>query len=52
MDDCGWEPANTTVYVCGHPMMIENAQGILQRRGFTKESIRQEAYWVPKKENK
>jgi ferredoxin--NADP+ reductase len=52
MDDWGLEPANTTVYVCGHPTMIENAKGILERRGFPKESIRQEVYWVPKKENK
>ncbi len=52
MDDWGLEPSNTTVYVCGHPTMIENAHGILQRRGFTKESIQQEIYWVPKKETK
>jgi hypothetical protein len=30
--------------------MIENSKGILLRRGFAKESIRQEVYWVPKKE--
>ena len=43
-------PADTTAYLCGQPMMIENARGILERRGFKKEFIRQELYWVPKKE--
>jgi hypothetical protein len=32
--------------------MIENSKGILKRRGFPKESIREEIYWVPKKEEK
>ncbi|MBI4461269.1 MAG: ferredoxin--NADP reductase [Acidobacteria bacterium] len=39
---------NTTGYLCGHPQMIENAKGILQRRGFPKESLREEQYWVQK----
>jgi hypothetical protein len=30
--------------------MIENAKGVLRRRGFAKEFIREEIYWVPKKE--
>jgi len=29
--------------------MIANSKGILQRRGFPKEFIREEVYWVPKK---
>jgi len=29
--------------------MIANSKGILERRGFPKESIREEVYWVPKK---
>lgn len=41
-------PDNTTAYLCGHPQMIENAKGILQRRGFPKESLREEQYWVQK----
>lgn len=49
LDNFGLEPGNTTAYVCGHPNMIENAKGILQRRGFSKESIREEVYWVPVK---
>lgn len=48
-DRLGLAPETTTAYLCGHPIMIENAQGILQRRGFKKESIREEVYWVPKK---
>jgi ferredoxin--NADP+ reductase len=50
LDSFGFEPSNTTVYLCGHPQMIENSKGILIRRSLAKESIRQEVYWVPKKE--
>ena len=41
------DPDRTTAYLCGHPGMIENAHGILQRRGFGKGSVREEQYWVP-----
>jgi ferredoxin/flavodoxin---NADP+ reductase len=46
-----WEcdPATTTGYICGHPEMIEHAKGILRRRGFAKESLREEVYWIPEK---
>ncbi|HEV1996117.1 MAG TPA: FAD-binding oxidoreductase [Candidatus Acidoferrum sp.] len=46
-----WEcdPASTTGYLCGHPQMIEHGKGILQRRGFAKESLREEIYWIPEK---
>ena len=50
LDSLELGPADTTAYLCGQPIMIENARGILERRGFEKESIRQELYWVPKKE--
>jgi len=50
LDSSGFNPSNTTVYLCGHPRMIENSKGILLRRGFAMEAIRQEVYWVPKKE--
>lgn len=43
-------PDQTTAYLCGHPQMIENGKGILRRRGFPKESIRGEFYWLPQKE--
>lgn len=53
LDLYGFEPSNTTAYLCGHPQMIENSKAILARRGFTKGSIREEVYWVPaKKEEK
>lgn len=49
MDALGFEPSTTTTYLCGHPQMIANAKGILKRRGFQKEFIREEVYWVPEK---
>ncbi|MGH9862499.1 MAG: FAD-binding oxidoreductase [Candidatus Acidiferrales bacterium] len=47
-DQFGLGPEETTGYLCGHPEMIEKAKGILQRRGFAKESLREELYWVQK----
>jgi ferredoxin--NADP+ reductase len=52
LDNLGLDPARTTAYVCGHPQMIANSKGILARRGFAKEFIREEGYWVPKKGEK
>ena len=49
LDSLGLEPASTTAYLCGHPGMIENAKGILTRRGFVKDNIREEAFWVREK---
>jgi ferredoxin/flavodoxin---NADP+ reductase len=40
--------ADTTAYLCGHPAMTENGIAILERAGFAKTSIRQEAYWQTK----
>jgi ferredoxin/flavodoxin---NADP+ reductase len=40
---------NTTGYLCGHPGMVENTKGILQRIGFSKEHLKEELYWVPGK---
>jgi ferredoxin--NADP+ reductase len=47
-DQFGLNPEDTTAYLCGHPEMIEKAKGILARRGFPKESLREEQYWVQK----
>lgn len=44
--------ADTSCYLCGHPQMIEHGVGILERRGFLKNSIRQEVYWIPAKDAK
>lgn len=49
LDSLELHPADTTVYLCGHPQMILNAKGILERKGFTREFIREELYWPPKK---
>ena len=43
-------PAETTGYLCGHPSMCENGQGILARAGWQKGSTFEEVYFVPGKE--
>lgn len=48
-DQWGLTAANSIVYLCGHPEMIEHAKGILKRIGFAKESMKEEIYWVPTK---
>jgi ferredoxin--NADP+ reductase len=40
-------PADTKVYLCGHPDMIENVRGIVRRRGWHEDAIEAEAYFVP-----
>jgi ferredoxin--NADP+ reductase len=37
-------------YLCGHPEMIEHGKGILKRKGFPKEALKEEVYWIPSKE--
>lgn len=49
LDTLGMDPSDTTAYLCGHPQMIENCKGILRRRGFSKDFIREEIYWIPAK---
>jgi len=48
-----WElkPADTTSYLCGHPNMVENGRGILQRAGWQKGSTFEEVYFQPAKED-
>ena len=43
-------PGQTTAYLCGHPNMIENGRGILERSGWDKKSMRDEVYFQPGKE--
>lgn len=45
----GLQPQHTTAYLCGHPHMIENGRGILERRGWDKKSMRDEVYFQPGK---
>lgn len=40
-------PGDTKAYLCGHPNMIENARGIVRRRGWLENGIQTEAYFVP-----
>jgi ferredoxin--NADP+ reductase len=49
LDRLGFTPADTTVYVCGNPDMVENTKGVLGRAGFPRESVKDEAYWAAKK---
>jgi ferredoxin--NADP+ reductase len=41
----GLKPEETTAYLCGHPSMLENGRGILQRAGWKKDAIQDEAYF-------
>lgn len=50
VSDWGLNPSDTTVYLCGHPNMIENGRGILQRAGWQKGSMFEEVYFQPAKE--
>ncbi|GAC1609530.1 MAG: ferredoxin--NADP reductase [Myxococcales bacterium] len=50
LDGAALGPGDTTAYVCGHPIMIDNAKGIFLRRGFARDDLRVEVYWMPKKE--
>ncbi len=45
-DELGYDSSNAIAYACGHPQMIENAKGILTRRRFAKERLREEKYFV------
>src|SRR5260370_3880569 len=46
----GLKPADTTGYLCGHPSMGENAQGILARAGWQKRYTIEKVYFIPGKE--
>ncbi len=45
----GLRPESTTAYLCGHPSMVENARGILQRAGWKKDAMFEELYFQPGK---
>ena len=48
-DQWGCTAANTIAYLCGHPEMVEQGKGILQRIGFGKVNLKEEVFWVPAK---
>lgn len=43
----GMTGQNTSAYLCGHPDMIEHGKGILGRAGWTKETMKEEVYFIP-----
>ena len=45
-DVWGLRPEATTAYLCGHPQMIENGRGILERAGWKKDALFDEVYFV------
>ncbi|MBI3667990.1 MAG: ferredoxin--NADP reductase, partial [Acidobacteria bacterium] len=49
LDAMGFTAADTTVYACGNPDMIQNVKGVLRRTGFPKEAVKEEVYWVAEK---
>jgi ferredoxin/flavodoxin---NADP+ reductase len=52
MDERRFEASSTTVYLCGNPYMIRNMEGILERAGFSKNSVKREIYWPAASEKK
>ena len=44
------DPAETVGYLCGHPNMVENGRGILQRAGWKKDAMFEEVYFQPAKD--
>lgn len=49
-DMWGLAPESTSVYLCGHPLMIESCKAILMRRGWQKEAMAEEVYFIPSKQ--
>jgi ferredoxin--NADP+ reductase len=45
----GLKPEETTGYLCGHPNMVENGRGVLQRAGWKKDQMFEEVYFQPAK---
>jgi ferredoxin--NADP+ reductase len=41
---------NTTAYLSGHPEMIEHGKAVLNRCGWEKGALKQEAYFIPQRE--
>jgi ferredoxin--NADP+ reductase len=46
LDTASFPTEDTAAYTCGHPQMIEKAQGILHRAGFAEDNIHEEKYFV------
>lgn len=50
LDRVPFGPDETAAYTCGHPQMIEKAQGIFERAGFPEEAVHEEKYFVERRE--
>lgn len=48
-DMLGFDYLNSVAYACGHPEMIQNARGILERARYPKGQIRVEKYFAVKR---
>jgi ferredoxin--NADP+ reductase len=46
VDAHGFAPEDTAAYTCGHPQMIDKAQGMFERAGFSEDAIHEEKYFV------
>jgi len=49
-DSWGLTAETTCAYLCGHPTMLEHTKGILKRRGWQKDAMKEEVYYVPSKQ--
>lgn len=45
-DQLGFDHSNSFAYACGHPQMIANVKGILERACFRDEQIKEEEYFA------
>jgi ferredoxin/flavodoxin---NADP+ reductase len=46
-DQWSLRPETTTVYLCGHPSMVENGKDILHRSGWQKAQMNEEKFFIP-----
>ncbi len=49
MDAAGFTAEDAAAYTCGHPQMIDKAQGIFQRARFADEYVHEEKYFVERR---
>jgi ferredoxin--NADP+ reductase len=45
-DQLGFDHGNSVAYTCGHPQMVANVKGILERARFLKDQIKEEEYFT------
>lgn len=50
LDTSGFDVSHTAAYTCGHPQMIDKAQGILQRARLDEDHIHEEKYFVERRQ--